>query len=70
MKHAAFPLERFTQPVKVGVIVFFTKETGLAIVAPLNDVQGDIGEVDARAAGHGGSLAKYVRLANHLGKAQ
>jgi hypothetical protein len=44
--------ERFTQPVQVTLVVFFREETGFAIVSALHDVQWDVIELDAWAAGH------------------
>ena len=52
--------ERFSQPMQVALAIFFREEAGLAIVATLHDVQGDVIEVDAGAAGHAGKLARHI----------
>jgi hypothetical protein len=33
--------ERFVEPVEIGGVVVFGEETGLSIMTPLDDVQGD-----------------------------
>jgi hypothetical protein len=55
---AVFLLECLAQPVKIGLIVFFAKEAGFAVMPALDDVERDIVEVDAGAAGHEAILAK------------
>jgi hypothetical protein len=45
-------LERLTQPFAVGKIIILREKTGIAIMAPLNDVQGLIGKMDSGAARH------------------
>jgi hypothetical protein len=39
--------------VQVTLVVFFSEEAGFAIVSALHDVQRDVVELDAWAAGHG-----------------
>lgn len=53
MERAGILLQRFTQPVEIGLVVFFGKETGLAVVAALDDVKRNAIKMDAGAAGHG-----------------
>jgi hypothetical protein len=43
--------ERFTQPVQVTLVVFFREHAGFAIVSALHNVQRDVIELDAWAAG-------------------
>jgi hypothetical protein len=51
-------VQRFVQPVQVGVVVLFGEVAGLAVVAALHDVQRDCVYVYAGAAGHGRNMAK------------
>ena len=43
----------FLEPVQIEAIVFFGDEAGLAVIAPLDDVQWRIGQGHTWAAGHG-----------------
>ena len=52
MQGAAFFLERLAQPVKIGLVVFFSKEAGLSVVPALHDVQRYAIKMDAGTAGH------------------
>ena len=45
-------LERLAQPFAVGKLIVLREKTGIAIMAPLNDVQGLIGKVDSGATRH------------------
>jgi hypothetical protein len=60
VQRAVFFLEGFSQPVKIGLVVFFTEEAGFAVMSTLHDVQGDAIKMDARAAGHGAIIAKLM----------
>ena len=53
MQLAGFGLERFAKPVAIRVIVLHGKETRLAIVAALHDMERESGKMDAGAAGMG-----------------
>lgn len=39
MQRTVFLLKRLAQPVQIGLIIFFVKKTGFAIVSALHDVQ-------------------------------
>jgi len=58
VKRAVLFLQRFAQPVEVGLIIFFAKEARFAVVPALHDVQRHTVKMDARAAGHVGIIAK------------
>ena len=58
--------QRFAQPVQVAPVIVFPKETSLAIVAALHNVQGNAIEVDSGTAGHGPSQVKIVFPCNAL----
>jgi hypothetical protein len=60
MQSAVLFVQRFAQPVQVGVIVLFGKEAGLAVVTALHDVQRDSINVDAGAAGHAGNCTSCL----------
>jgi hypothetical protein len=68
MQRAGTGLECFAQPVAIRVIVLLGKKTRFAVVAALDDMERESGKMDAWAAGHGESLAKYFLLANQPGK--
>jgi len=46
----------------VGVVALFGEEACVAVVLTLNDVQGQSGEMDAGAAGHGRQCSKSIEL--------
>lgn len=69
MELASIGLECLTEPVAIRVIVFLGKETRLAVVTALDDVQRESCKMDAGAAGMKRSLTKYSRLTKHSGKA-
>ena len=52
MQLATRCLERLAESLAVGKIIFLREKAGIAIMAPLNDVQGLIGKVDSGAARH------------------
>ena len=57
-------LQRFAEPMEVALVVLLREKARLAIVAPLDDVEGNAIEVDAGAAGHGaGMLPNILSLA-------
>lgn len=60
VQRAVFFLEGFAQPVKIGLVIFFTKEAGFAVMSPLHDVQGDTIEMNAGTAGHNAIIAKLM----------
>ena len=45
---------------QVAEVVVFSEEAGLAVVAALDDVQRDVVEVDAGAAGHDSMLTEHI----------
>lgn len=55
---AAVLAERLVQPVQIGEVVLFGKEAGRTVVAALHNVQGNAVEVNARAPGHDGIVAR------------
>ena len=61
MKRAVFFLKRLAQPVKIGLVVFFAEEAGLAVMSPLHDVQRNAIKVDAGASGHVIIISKTIR---------
>jgi len=52
VKGASLLPQGLTEPVEISVIVFFSKEAGLAVVPTLHDMQGYAIEVNAGATGH------------------
>jgi len=52
VQRASFLAEGFTEPMEVRVVVLVGKEAGLAVVAALDDVQGDTVEVSSWATRH------------------
>lgn len=69
-------LERFAEPVQVGMEVLLRKEARFTIVTTLHDVQRQAVEVDAGAARHGqfiagennSTLAPLTRKAINVGR--
>jgi hypothetical protein len=55
---AAFTLQRFAQPAKIGEPVLVSEEARPPIVPPLDDVKRQAVDMDAWAAGHAASLAE------------
>ena len=55
VERALFFLQGLAQPVEVGLVVFFAKEAGFAVVPALHNVQGNAIKMDAGAAGHNAS---------------
>ena len=60
MQRAVFFHKRLAQPVKIGLVVFFVKETRFAVMPALHDVQRNIIKMDAWAAGHGTIIVKLM----------
>ena len=51
--HPATGLAReFSQPIEIDAVVLIGEETGLAVVAALDQVKRDVGQRQAGAAGH------------------
>lgn len=51
--HAAFTAGDLAQILQIAHVVDFREEAGTAVVAALDDVLGDTGQVDARRSWHG-----------------
>ena len=58
MQPAALARQRLSQPVEVGEPVLVIKKAGRPVVTALHDVQRQVVDMDACAAGHAGSLAE------------
>ena len=54
MQSTAAGLASLAQPFAIGEVILFGKETSVAIMPALHDVQGKAGEMDAGATGHSG----------------
>jgi len=52
MQGASLLVQCFSQPVEIGMVVFFAKETGFPVMSALHDVQGYAIKVNPRTAGH------------------
>lgn len=52
MERAVLFVQGFAQPVEIGQVILLAKETGLAVVASLHDVQRNTIKMDAWATGH------------------
>jgi hypothetical protein len=52
VQRAAGGFARFAQPLAVGEVIFLSEEAGVAVMSPLNDVQGETWEMNAGATGH------------------
>lgn len=59
MDCAALAQRQFAQVGAVAQVVGFGEEAGLAVVAPLDDVLRDAGEVQSGGAGHGGRRGEF-----------
>lgn len=58
MQRAFALAKRLTQPMQVTLVILFVEKAPLPIVTALHDVQRDIIDVNARAAGHLGIVAQ------------
>jgi hypothetical protein len=54
-------VEGFFQPVQVALVTFNAQEAGFSVVGALDDVERDVIELDARAAGHSWKIAQNNR---------
>jgi len=52
VQRASGGLARLAQPFAVGEVVFLSEEAGVALISPLNDVQGKTWEMNAGTTGH------------------
>jgi hypothetical protein len=59
-KGALFFYERFAQPVKVGLVVFFAEEVGFAVMPALHDLLRNLNQMDAWGRGMGPLIAKLM----------
>jgi hypothetical protein len=51
VQRASGGLARLAQPFAVGEVVFLSEEAGVALISPLNDVQGKTWEMNAGTTG-------------------
>ena len=60
MNHAALGLGVLLQPFKIEAVVVFRIETGLPVIATLDDVNRDLRKHDAWTSGHNSTGAKPI----------
>ena len=66
VKRTSFLVQRFVQPVQIGMVVFFAEEAGFAVVTALHDVQRYAIKVNPGTTGHNQTIAEKSSLAPFL----
>jgi len=59
---AAGGFARLAQPFAVGEVIFLSEEAGVAVMSPLNDVQGKTWGINAGATGHVVEDSRFCQL--------